>query len=86
MGGKSSYIHCIFWENKLETGLKGLPRYDLAINAGATLVSNCFFSGVVHDLRGILGTNNMLKPLDPKFGDRYVPQEGRYEAAGYRPK
>src|SRR6266567_3087099 len=32
MGGQSSYANCVFVDNKLDAGLKGFARYELAVN------------------------------------------------------
>src|SRR4029453_4602286 len=47
MGGQSTYANCILVDNKLDTGLKGFARYELAVNAGAKKVSGCFINGIV---------------------------------------
>jgi len=86
MGGASIYTDCIFFDNKLESGLKGLPRYELAVNGGVKEVSGCFINGVVHDVGHLVSfEKNMLKAPDPKFDTHFVPASADYKNAGYRP-
>ena len=85
MGGQSSYLNCIFYDNRLDTGLKGYARYELAVNAGAT-VSGCFINGTIHDVGKVVSAEkNNLKPPPPAFDARFVPQAPEYANAGYRP-
>jgi hypothetical protein len=85
MGGESSYTDCVFVENKLERGLKGFPRYELAINAGARVVG-CVINGTVHDLRqNISPSENVLNAPPPEFDSQFVPRAPLYRKAGYRP-
>ena len=85
MGGESSYINCIFVDNKLDAGLKGFARYELAVNAGAK-VSGCFINGTIHDVRReVSATENVLNAPPPQFNESFVPQAPEYKNAGYRP-
>ena len=85
MGGESSYANCIFVDNKLDAGLKGFARYELAVNAGAK-VSGCFINGTIHDVRGdVSATENVLNAPPPQFNEAFVPQALEYKNAGYRP-
>lgn len=85
MGGQSSYVNCIFVDNKLDTGLKGFARYELAVNAGGK-VSGCVFNGTLHDVgRVVLAEQNVLKAPPPRFNDSFVPEAPEYKHAGYRP-
>ena len=93
MGGGSSYAHCIFVDNKLEAGLKGLPRYELAVNAGAKKVSGCFINGTIHDAAHVVSAEeNRIAGLsggafpEPKFNKSFVPEAPEYQSAGYRPQ
>jgi hypothetical protein len=86
MGGESSYANCIFVDNKLDTGLTGFPRYELAVNAGAKEVSGCFINGLVHDAGHVVSAQeNVLKAPPPKFNKSFVPEAQEYKSAGYRP-
>jgi hypothetical protein len=86
MGGQSSYLNCIFAGNKLDTGLKGFTRYELAVNAGAKRVSGCLINGIVHDLsRVVSARENVLQAPPPRFNERFVPEAPEYKNAGYRP-
>jgi len=85
MGGESSYANCLFVDNRLDAGLKGMPRYELAVNAGAR-VSGCFINGTLHDVRGdVSATNNVLNAPPPRFDTNWIPQAPEYKNAGYRP-
>ena len=85
MGGESTYANCIIVDNKLEAGLKGLPRYELAVNAGAK-VSGCFINGTIHDVRRDVSTKeNVLDAPPPQFNKDFVPEAPEYKNAGYRP-
>ena len=85
MGGESSYAHCIFVDNKLDAGLKGFARYELAVNAGAK-VSGCFINGTLHDVRrDVSATENVLDAPPPQFNEAFIPQAPEYRNAGYRP-
>ena len=85
MGGESSYANCIFVDNKLDAGLKGFARYELAVNAGAK-VAGCFINGTIHDVRrDVSATENVLNAPPPQFNDAFVPQAPEYQNAGYRP-
>src|SRR5438128_1311761 len=85
MGGESSYANCIFVDNKLDAGLKGFARYELAVNAGAK-VSGCFIEGTVHDASHAASANeNVLDAPPPKFSKSFVPEAPEYRHAGYRP-
>ncbi len=85
MGGQSSYINCILVDNRLDAGLKGFARYELAVNAGAT-VTGCLIDGVIHDIGKVVSpSKNTLKPARPDFDSRFVPQAPEYANAGYRP-
>ncbi|MFO1497589.1 MAG: right-handed parallel beta-helix repeat-containing protein [Verrucomicrobiota bacterium] len=85
MGGESRFSNCIFFNNKLDTGLKAGARYELAVNAGGT-VTGCFINGTVHDAqrRVALGDNN-LNPPPPGFDQKMIPTAAAYATAGYRP-
>jgi hypothetical protein len=86
MGAQSSYLNCIFVDNKLDTGLKGFARYELAVNAGAKKVSGCIISGSVHDLSHVVSAQeNVLNAPPPKFNKSFVPEAPEYKNAGYRP-
>ncbi len=91
MGGQSSYVNCIFVDNRLDTGLKGFARYELAVNAGGK-VSGCFINGAVHDIGHVVSAQeNVLERSSgrafpsPKFNKSFVPEAPEYEHAGYRP-
>lgn len=85
MGGESTYINCIFVGNQLEAGLPGLPRYELAVNAGAR-VAGCFINGTIHDAQKVVSaTNNVLNAPSPQFDQHWVPQAPEYKNVGYRP-
>lgn len=85
MGGESSYANCIFVDNKLDEGLKGFARYELAVNAGAT-VSGCFINGTIHDIqKAVSDKNNILNAPSPQFDNDWVPRALEYKSAGYRP-
>ena len=86
MGGESSYEQCIFADNLLDAGLKGYPRYELAVNAGAK-VKGCVIRGTIHDVRHeVSATENLLDPPPPEFNSDYVPSAAPYSNAGYRPR
>jgi hypothetical protein len=86
MGGQSSYFNCIFVDNKLDTGLKGFARYELAVNAGARKVSGCLINGSIHDLSHVVSAQeNVLNAPPPKFNKSFVPEAPEYKNAGYRP-
>lgn len=91
MGGQSSYANSIFFDNKLDTGLKGYPRYELAVNAGGK-VSGCFINGTVHDVGHVVSAQeNVLEGPPggtfppPQFDKSFVPEAPQYQNAGYRP-
>jgi hypothetical protein len=85
MGGESSYANCIFVDNKLDEGLKGSARYELAANAGAK-VSACFINGIVHDARrDVSAAENVLSAPPPRFTKDFVPEAPEFKNAGYRP-
>jgi hypothetical protein len=50
------------------------------------LVSNCFFSGVVHDAKAMLGGDNVLKAPGPELDAKYAARSSRYKGVGYRPR
>jgi hypothetical protein len=86
MGGQSSYLNCIFFDNKLEGGLKVPARYDLAVNAGAKKTSGCLFNGTIHDVSHVIKPDeNVMKAPTPKFDKNFVPESPEYKNAGYRP-
>jgi hypothetical protein len=83
-GGESVYATA-FVDNKLDAGLKGFARYELAVNAGAK-VSGCFIKGTLHDVRrDVSATENLLNAPPPQFNKDYVPEAPEYKNAGYRP-
>jgi hypothetical protein len=85
MGGESSYANCILVDNKLDEGLKGLARYELAVNAGAK-VFGCFINGKIHDVRqDVSAKENVLDAPPPRFNKDFVPEAPEYKNAGYRP-
>jgi len=85
MGGGSNYANCIFVDNKLDGGLKGLARYELAVNVGAR-VSGCFINGTIHDVRHeVSDQENELTAPPPRFNKDFVPEAPEYKNAGYRP-
>ena len=85
MAGASSYANCIFADNKLDAGLKGFARYELAVNAGAR-VSGCFINGTIHDVRhDVSAKENVLDAPPPRFNKDFVPEAPEYKNAGYRP-
>lgn len=85
MGGESSYTNCIFMDNKIDGGLKGLARYELAVNAGAR-VSGCFINGTIHDVRhDVSAHDNVLTAPLPQFNQEFVPEAPEYKNTGYRP-
>src|SRR6266576_1924999 len=85
MGGQSGYADCIFVDNRLDAGLKGPTRYELAVNAGAK-VSGCFINGTVHDVtHAVSAQENVLNAPPPRFNKDFVPEAPEYKGAGYRP-
>ena len=85
MGGESSYANCIFVDNKLDAGLKGFARYELAVNAGAK-ASGCIINGTIHDAQKVVSDrNNILNAPPPQFDKDWVPHALEYKKAGYRP-
>ena len=85
MGGASSYVNCLFADNTLEAGLKGHPRYELAVNAGAT-AKGCVFTGKIIDgQQKVSATDNLLSAPPPRFDTDFVPAAPEYADAGYRP-
>ncbi|HXJ71407.1 MAG TPA: right-handed parallel beta-helix repeat-containing protein [Candidatus Dormibacteraeota bacterium] len=85
LGEESAYVNCILADNQLEAGLRGHPRYELAVNDGAR-VWGCFIKGTAQAARGeISATNNFLSPPPPRFNQDFVPQAPEYQNAGYRP-
>jgi len=85
MGGQSTYANCILVDNKLDAGLKGYPRYGLAVNAGGK-VSGCFINGVMHDVTHVVSPqDNVLDAPDPKFDRSFIPEASAYKQVGYRP-
>src|SRR6266498_812725 len=86
MGNESRYANCIFVDNQLDTGLKGFPRYELAVNAGAKEVSGCLIHGLVHDAGHVVSAQeNVLEAPPPRFNESFVPEAPEYQHAGYRP-
>lgn len=86
MGNQSSYVNCIFVDNKLDTGLKGSARYEMAVNAGAKKVLGCLINGPVHDAAQVVSAQeNVLNAPPPKFNKSFVPEAPEYKNAGYRP-
>jgi hypothetical protein len=86
MGGQSSYLNCIFFDNNLEGALKRGARYELAVNGGAKQVVGCFFSGAVHDVAHAIPTErNTGQAPSPQFDKSFVPHAPGFETAGYRP-
>lgn len=85
MGGESTYLNCIIVDNRLDAGLKGFPRYELAVNAGAK-ASGCVINGIIHDVqKSVSRENNILAAPPPQFDANWVPQAPEYRNAGYRP-
>jgi len=85
MGGQSTYANCILANNKLDAGLKGYARYELAANAGGK-VSGCLINGSLHDVNHVVSTNdNVLNAPQPGFNQSFVPEAPEYKSAGYRP-
>jgi hypothetical protein len=86
MGGQSTYVDCILVDNKLDAGLKGYARYELAVNAGGKVLG-CLIDGIVHDVSRVVSTNdNLLNAPLAKFDKSFVPEAPEYKNAGYRPK
>jgi hypothetical protein len=86
MGGRSRYVDCIFFENTVDTGLKGFARYELAVNAGAKEVSGCLINGTILDSRKVVSASaNVLHAPSPNFNRSFVPEAAEYKNAGYRP-
>ncbi|MBL9129246.1 MAG: right-handed parallel beta-helix repeat-containing protein, partial [Verrucomicrobiales bacterium] len=85
MGGTSEYRDCVFAGNTLDAGLKGYPRYALAVNAGGRVVG-CRIEGTVHDVRKVVSpSENLLEPPPPRFDETWVPRAPEYASVGYRP-
>jgi hypothetical protein len=85
MGGASTYLNCIFADNTLEAGLRGHTRYELAVNAGAS-VKGCVFTGKIIDAQQkVSATENLLSAPPPRFDANFVPAAPEYARAGYRP-
>lgn len=88
MGGASSYVNNIFFDNKLEgPGNTGLARYELAVNSGAKEIAGNFFNGSLLDAQHVIAADkNNLQAPPPKFDKDFVPEAPEYKNAGYRPK
>ncbi len=85
MGGASRYLGCVFFENTLDAGLKGSTRYELAVNAGGTVIG-CFIKGKIHDARYVVSSEeNVLDAPPPEFDQSFIPMSGDYQKVGYRP-
>ena len=86
MGTESTYLQCLFGGNSEDTGLKGYPRYELAINTGGT-VRGCTFVGRILDVQGkVSAEQNRLSASAPQFDASFVPQGAEFRDVGYRPK
>ena len=85
MSGLSSYEHCLFTGNQLETGTPGQPRFELDLQRGGS-VSNCVISGRVMDPRNVISaSNNIINVPDLELHANFVPKGTRFSHAGYRP-
>jgi len=85
MGGRSTYLNCLFINNRLTGNPADTDRYELDLLAGAT-VRGCLINGVVRDpRRSVSATANVLNPPPPEFDRRFVPTSPEYQAAGFRP-
>ena len=85
MGGRSTYSNCVFVDNKLDAGLKGYARYELAVNAGGK-VTGCLMNGAIHDAGHVVSAQeNVLDAPPPKFDKAFIPEAPEYKNAGYRP-
>lgn len=85
MGSESRYVDSIFVDNTLDGGLKGFPRYELAVNGGAE-VTGCLLNGTMHDVRKVVSpANNQIAAPPPRFTSDFVPEAPEYRKAGYRP-
>jgi hypothetical protein len=84
-GERSSYVNCIFWNNRRPGGTNPRPRFELDItDAGG--VTGCFIHGEVNDLQANVSTSaSRFDPPDPDFDADYRPRNPLYQSAGYRP-
>jgi hypothetical protein len=87
MGGASSYINNIFYDNKIEgAGNRGLGRYELAMETGAKEILGNFINGAILDGQKVISREkNTLDAPDPKFDKDFAPQAPEYKNVGYRP-
>ncbi len=85
MGGESTYLDCIFYRNNSDAGLKGYPRYELAVNAGAKVTGCRFFGNVIDRRNDVSPSVNQLEATPPQFDSRYRPGNPGYEGVGYLP-
>lgn len=85
MGGKSSYLNCVFADDDQAAGWPGTSRYELDLPFGAS-VRDCIVRGANHDPFDCLSKpGNVLNPPDLIFDAAFVPKDPRFSAAGYRP-
>ncbi len=86
MGGASSYVNNILYDNKLESpGNPGLEPYALAVEVGAKEITGNFIQGKTLDAQKVISTDkNNLNPPPPKFTKDYTPEAPEYKTAGYR--
>jgi len=85
MGGASSYVNCVFADNRLASGLNGTTRYELDLPYGAT-VTGCAIRGTLLDPHKSVGAKeNILAASPPLFDATYSPTASDYGNAGYRP-
>lgn len=87
LGGASSYLNNIFYNNTLEgPANKGHPRYDLDLRDGAIEASGNFFSSTLLDPKQTISADkNVIKAGPPNFDKHNVPQSAEFKRAGYRP-
>jgi hypothetical protein len=83
LGGESTYLNCLFYNNTRDGSPFAGERYDLDLRKGG-VVRDCWFSGKVLDPAGALGSANHLNAPDPKFDSNWNPTAAVLENAGFR--
>ncbi|MBL9176104.1 MAG: hypothetical protein JNL10_21355 [Verrucomicrobiales bacterium] len=84
LGGRSSFMDCLFYRNTLKAGVAGLPRFELDLPKGGD-VSGCVIAGRILDpLKSVSPAANRIDPMGLELGADFSPLGEGLEKVGYR--
>lgn len=84
LGGRSSFVDCLFFRNTVKAGVAGLPRFELDLQKGGD-VRGCVITGRILDPKKVVSpSSNRIDPPGLELDADFVPKGEEFGKVGYR--